>query len=103
MIRSLALGALLLALAACNRHSAADVTLDADAAQRNATTIKTEADLAAADAASRGPAPVVRDIAPTESPAARSSPAPDADETSAADDAPDVPANDATPADPGAR
>ncbi len=47
---------LLLALAACNRHGVADVTLDADAAQRNATATKTLSDLAAAEAASRGPA-----------------------------------------------
>ncbi len=63
MTRALALG-LLLALAACNRHGVADVTLDADAAQRNATAAKTLGDLAAADAASQGPAPTVHDIAP---------------------------------------
>jgi hypothetical protein len=50
--------AALLALAGCNREGVADVTLDADAAQRNATAAKTRDDLAAADAASRGPAPV---------------------------------------------
>jgi hypothetical protein len=66
VIRGLAIGALLL-LAACNRQGAADVTLDADAAQRNATAAKTLADLAAADAASRGPAPVVRDVPPAKS------------------------------------
>jgi hypothetical protein len=49
---------LLLSLAACNRGGVADVTLDADASQRNATAAKTLADLAAADAASQGPAPV---------------------------------------------
>lgn len=70
MIRYPMLG-LLLALAACNRHGAADVTLDAEAAQRNETVAKTDADLAAADAASRGPAPVVRDAAPVEAPPAR--------------------------------
>ena len=55
---------LLLGLAGCNRHGVADVTLDADAAQRNATAAKTQADLAAADAAAQGPAPIVRDAAP---------------------------------------
>jgi hypothetical protein len=50
--------AALLALAGCNREGVADVTLDADAAQRNATAAKTRDDLAAADAAIRGPAPV---------------------------------------------
>ncbi|WP_420142921.1 hypothetical protein [Sphingomonas sp.] len=49
---------LLLTLAACGRSGVADVTLDADAAQREATAAKTLADLAAADAAARGPAPV---------------------------------------------
>lgn len=63
MIRASGLGLLLL-LAACNRGGTADVTLDADAAQRNATAAKTLADLAAADAASRGPAPQVRDAQP---------------------------------------
>jgi hypothetical protein len=57
VIRPLAMAALL-ALAGCNREGVADVTLDADAAQRNATAAKTLDDLAAADAASRGPAPV---------------------------------------------
>jgi hypothetical protein len=76
-MRPLALG-LLLTLAACNRHGAADVTLDADATARNATAAKTETDLAAADAASRGPAPVVRDSDPVRPPAgpAPSEPAP---------------------------
>jgi hypothetical protein len=63
VIRRLSLG-LLLVLAACNRSGVADVTLDADAAQRNATAAKTLDDLAAATAASRGPAPVVRDAEP---------------------------------------
>jgi hypothetical protein len=76
--------ALLLALSACNRHRAADVTLDADAAQRNATAAKTLSDLAAADGASRGPAPAVRDAAPdTSGPQSNSEsePAPAADES----------------------
>jgi hypothetical protein len=58
----------LLLLGACNRSGAADVTLDADAAQRNATAAKTLADIAAADAASRGPAPVVHDREPKRTP-----------------------------------
>jgi hypothetical protein len=61
MIRRLAPLLLLAGLAACNRHGVADVTLDADAAQRNATSAKTLADLAAADAASQGRPPVVHD------------------------------------------
>jgi len=52
---------LLAGLASCNRHGVADVTLDADAAQRNATSAKTLADLAAADEASQGTAPTVHD------------------------------------------
>ena len=68
-MRGLALG-LLLALTACNRHGVADVTLDADAAQRNATAAKTLADLAAADAMSRGPAPAVHDASPAPAAAA---------------------------------
>ncbi len=51
-------------MAACNRGGVADVTLDADAAQRNATSAKTLDDLAAATAASRGPAPIVHDAEP---------------------------------------
>ncbi|WP_442679543.1 hypothetical protein ACSBM8_18970 [Sphingomonas sp. ASY06-1R] len=66
MIRRLAFG-LLLVLAGCNRSGVADVTLDADAAQRNATAAKTRDDLAAATSASRGPAPVVRDADPVNS------------------------------------
>jgi len=54
---------LLFALAGCNRHRAADVTLDADAAQRNATAAKTLADIAAAEEASRGAPPAVHDAA----------------------------------------
>jgi hypothetical protein len=61
MIRRLIPLLLLAGLAACNRHGVADVTLDADAAQRNATSAKTLADLAAADAASQGRPPIVRD------------------------------------------
>jgi len=83
---------LLLGLSACNRHGVADVTLDADAAQRNATAQKTTADIAAADAASQGPAPMVHDAAPGRimAPAARTAvpaetPAP-ADETPDTDD-----------------
>jgi hypothetical protein len=89
---------LLLGLVACNRHGVADVTLDADAAQRNATAQKTIADLAAADTASQGPAPTVRDSAPvgTNAPTARAAPpgqtpaatdeVPDADDTTEAED-----------------
>jgi hypothetical protein len=72
-MRPIALG-LLLALAACNRGGVADVTLDADANQRSATAAKTLADLAAADAASRGPAPV---YSVPQRPAAKAAPAPD--------------------------
>jgi len=61
MIRRLVPLLLLAGLAACNRHGVADITLDADAAQRNATSAKTLADLAAADEASQGEAAVVRD------------------------------------------
>lgn len=63
MKRRLAL-ALVLGLSACNRHGVADVTLDAAAAQRNATSAKTLADLQAAADASQGPAPVVHDARP---------------------------------------
>jgi hypothetical protein len=65
MKRTLAF-ALLLALSACNRHRVADVTLDAAAAQRNATAAKTLADLQAADQAARGPAPVLHDTPPAQ-------------------------------------
>lgn len=82
----------LLGLAACNRHGVADVTLDADAAQRNTTSGKTLEDLAAADAASRGPVPEVHDARPTP---ANASAAPNAtDENEAA-----LPAEDASDAD----
>jgi len=60
---------LLLGLSACNRHGVADVTLDAAAAQRNATEAKTRADLQAAADASRGPAPAVHDARPSTAPA----------------------------------
>jgi len=56
--------ALLIGLAACNRHGVADVTLDAAAAQRNATAAKTLSDLQAADQAAQGPAPIVHDARP---------------------------------------
>lgn len=77
---------LLLALPGCNRHSAADVTLDADAAQRNTTAAKTLSDLAAADAASRQPLPATRAAVPTEAaPKPQAAPAPEeeSDETPA--------------------
>ena len=84
MIRRLALG-LLLVLAGCNRSGVADVTLDADASQRNATAAKTLDDLAAATAASQGPAPIVRDAQPVNSS--------DDDTGSAADDTTETPAD----------
>ena len=80
---------LLLGLAACNRHGVADVTLDADAAQRNATAQKTTADLAAADAASQGPAPITHDAAPARSAAPASRAAAPAEAPAAADETPD--------------
>lgn len=67
---------LLAGLAACNRHGVADVTLDAAAAQRNATAAKTLADLQAAADASRGPAPIVRDARPASAPEAVTAAAP---------------------------
>ena len=90
---------LLLGLSACNRHGVADVTLDADAAQRNATAQKTVTDLAAADAASQGPTPTVHDAAPakTVGPAAQAAvpaeAADDADETPQADDTAEAESN----------
>ncbi len=96
MIRALALG-LLLALAACNRHGVADVTLDADAAQRNTTAAKTLGDLAAADAASQGPAPEVRDTAPVKAaatPEAAAAPVDDAAEAPAPDESDEAQSND---------
>jgi len=80
---------LLVGLAACNRHGVADVTLDADAAQRNATQAKTLGDLAAADAASQGPVPIVRDARPAKSEAA----APRSADAAESTVAPDVPAD----------
>jgi len=66
---------LLLGLTGCNRHGVADVTLDAAAAQRNATAAKTLADLQAAGDASQGPAPIVHDARPAAAaPAAASAP-----------------------------
>lgn len=50
----------LLLLAGCHRGKVADVTLDADRAAENATAAKTIADLAAAEEASQGPAPIIR-------------------------------------------
>ena len=95
MIRVLALG-LLLVLAACNRHGVADVTLDADAAQRNTTAAKTLGDLAAADAASRGPAPAVHDTAPVKvaAPETAAAPVDDAAEAPAADESDEAQSND---------
>jgi len=79
--------ALLLGLAACNRHGVADVTLDAAAAQRNATAAKTLADLQAAGEASQGPAPVMHDARPAAAaPAAASASAAEANEIEAPDD-----------------
>jgi hypothetical protein len=82
-------------LSACNRHGVADVTLDAAAAQRNATAAKTLADLQAADQAAQGPAPVVRDAPPAAAPAAKPQAAPAAP----AEEAPEIPAADDTAAD----
>jgi hypothetical protein len=93
-MRLLAFG-LLLALAGCNRHQAADVTLDADAAQRNATAAKTLADIAAADAASRGPAPAVHDTRarPETAQAPVEADQPEAEEAPSAADADEVQGN----------
>jgi hypothetical protein len=96
MIRVLALG-LLLALTACNRHGVADVTLDADAAQRNATAAKTLGDLAAADAASQGPAPAAHDAAPVKAaatPEAATAPVDDAAEAPAPAESDEAQSND---------
>ena len=98
MIRRLAPLLLLAGLAACNRHGVADITLDADAAQRNATSAKTLADLAAADEASQDEAPVVRDrSAATEksTPTGSASPAVanDSEAAAPADDAADADTN----------
>jgi hypothetical protein len=83
---------LLLGLAACNRHGVADVTLDADATQRNATGTKTISDLQAAEAASRGPAPIVHDAPPAHS---ETGPTPAIEATPAGEEAPAAPATDA--------
>jgi len=85
---------LLFALAGCNRHGVADVTLDAAAAQRNATAAKTRADLEAAEAAARGPAPAVHDAAPARAPAPSAAPA-----AAPAETAPEIPADDTTDVD----
>ena len=84
---------LLLGLSACNRYGVADVTLDAAAAQRNATAAKTLADLQAASDASQGPAPAVHD--------ARSAPAAPRAETpvAATEESPAPPVDDAADAD----
>lgn len=94
MIRRFVPLLLLAGLAACNRHGVADVTLDADAAQRNATSAKTLADLAAADEASQGEAPVVHDRPAADAAAARPAPA-----TAAAGNETIAPAEDAADAD----
>jgi len=82
---------LLLGLSACNRHGVADVTLDAAAAQRNATATKTLADLQAADEASQGPAPAMH-ARPATAPEAAAPSAPEENQA-------DVPADDAADAD----
>lgn len=98
MKRQLAL-VVLAALAGCHRSGVADVTRDADAAQREATAAKTLGDLTAAEAASRGPAPIVHDKPPQSAepaPSARTS-AP-VDPVSAPPPEPDAPpANDSAP------
>ena len=109
MIRRLAFG-LLLVLAGCNRSGVADVTLDADAAQRNATAAKTLGDLSAANAASRGPAPVVHDAEPVNSQSSADEDEPErqgqdkpAEAASDTDNQADPPANQTAPADAEAR
>lgn len=73
----------------------ADVTLDADASQRNATAAKTLSDLAAADAASQGEPPAVRDASPAKPDPAMTTkaPAPEPAEQNRAADAADEPAD----------
>ncbi|MBW8745707.1 MAG: hypothetical protein JF628_15480 [Sphingomonas sp.] len=85
---------LLLGLSACNRHGVADVTLDAAAAQRNATAAKTLADLQAADEASQGPAPAMH-ARPSAAPEAAAAPsAPEENQAdSPVDDAADADSN----------
>jgi hypothetical protein len=89
--------ALLIGLGACNRQGVADVTLDAAAAQRNATAAKTLADLQAATDAAQGPAPVVHDAKPAvvEKPVATvaAAPADTAPETSTDDGAEEADTN----------
>ena len=85
--------ALLLGLAACNRHGVADVTLDAAAAQRNATAAKTLADLQAAGEASQGPAPVMHDARPAAAAPAAASAAEENEIEAPDDDTADADAN----------
>jgi len=85
--------ALLLGLAACNRHGVADVTLDAAAAQRNATAAKTLADLQAAGKASQGPAPVMHDARPAAAAPAAASAAEENEIEAPDDDTADADAN----------
>ena len=85
--------ALLLGLAACNRHGVADVTLDAAAAQRNATAAKTLADLQAAGDASQGPAAVVHDARPAAAAPAAASAAEENEIEAPDDDTADADAN----------
>jgi len=85
---------LLLGLSACNRHGVADVTLDAAAAQRNATAAKTLADLQAASDASEGPAPVAHEAKAAAPPAAAAPSAPEENQADApVDDAADADTN----------
>jgi hypothetical protein len=82
----------LLALAGCNRHGAADVTLDADAATRNATAAKTLDDLAAAAAASQGPPPHIAPVThkpDTDQPTATTPDRPETADTSPSEDSAD--------------
>jgi hypothetical protein len=83
---------LLVGLAGCNRHGVADVTLDAAAAQRNATAAKTLADLQAANDAAEGPAPTVHDAPPIAAPKPHAPAAP-------AEDSAETPVDDAADAD----
>ena len=93
MKRALAI-LLLIGLSACNRHGVADVTLDAAAAQRNATAAKTAADLQAAADASQGPAPVVHDARPAAAPKPETAVSAEENETAApAEDAADADTN----------
>lgn len=76
-----------LAVAACHRHAATDLTPDADDAARNTTAAKTLTDLAAADAAARAPLPVI--AAPRSSEMAAPTSAPARADEPENDDAPD--------------